>query len=245
MAHWYDRLGNCRHTIIGSNGIERDTTLRDAKKHNLVYSVSDVISKAAKPALGNWQLNQLVKSFRETSSKKLDETQENYEKRVWNSYNEMTGYYKQYGDIVHKQLDNYFKGLEVKPDYIEMAEAVATEIKKISGAEIISESVFVDKRGFGGTIDLILGSNDVIIDFKTKQGDLTQLQIYDDNVIQLSAYRQAKNPKADCYNIYISATHEGAIKVVKWTEKELERGWKIFECLLEYTKLVNNYRSEW
>jgi len=31
-GHWYDAQGEARHTIVGKNGKERKTTLRDARK---------------------------------------------------------------------------------------------------------------------------------------------------------------------------------------------------------------------
>jgi hypothetical protein len=33
-GHWYDAQGEARHTIVGKNGKERKTTLRDARKES-------------------------------------------------------------------------------------------------------------------------------------------------------------------------------------------------------------------
>jgi hypothetical protein len=35
-GHWYTQTGEPMYTVIGANGKERNTTLRDAKKDNLV-----------------------------------------------------------------------------------------------------------------------------------------------------------------------------------------------------------------
>ena len=35
-GHWYTQEGDPMYTVIGANGKERNTTLRDAKKDNLV-----------------------------------------------------------------------------------------------------------------------------------------------------------------------------------------------------------------
>ena len=35
-GHWYDHDGKPMYTIVGANGKERNTTLRDAKKENFV-----------------------------------------------------------------------------------------------------------------------------------------------------------------------------------------------------------------
>jgi hypothetical protein len=49
-GHWYDHDGKPMYTIVGANGKERNTTLRDAKKEGLVPSVTTIIGIAAKPS---------------------------------------------------------------------------------------------------------------------------------------------------------------------------------------------------
>ena len=58
--HWYDQEGQSQYTIIGANGRERNTTLRDAKKHNYVPSVTSVMNIIAKPSLDYWKLTQAL-----------------------------------------------------------------------------------------------------------------------------------------------------------------------------------------
>ena len=50
-GHWYTQEGEPMYTIVGANGKERNTTLRDAKKEGLVPSVTTIMSMMAKPAL--------------------------------------------------------------------------------------------------------------------------------------------------------------------------------------------------
>ena len=40
-GHWYTQTGEPMYTVIGANGKERNTTLRDAKKDNLVRKLED------------------------------------------------------------------------------------------------------------------------------------------------------------------------------------------------------------
>ena len=61
-GHWYTKEGEPMYTIVGANGKERNTTLRDAKSLALVPSVTTVIGMVAKPALENWKMNQLLNS---------------------------------------------------------------------------------------------------------------------------------------------------------------------------------------
>ena len=50
-GHWYDHEGKPMYTIVGANGVERNTTLRDAKSLGLVPSVTTIIGMIAKPFL--------------------------------------------------------------------------------------------------------------------------------------------------------------------------------------------------
>jgi len=59
-GHWYTRNGEPMYQIEGANGKIRNTTLRDARKHNLVPSVTTILNVAAKPGLDNWKLQQVL-----------------------------------------------------------------------------------------------------------------------------------------------------------------------------------------
>jgi hypothetical protein len=48
-------------------------------------------------------------------------------------------------------------------------------------------------------------------------------------------------PHARCANVFVSVTHPGLIKVHEWPEEELQKGWKMFQALLTYWKLKNNF----
>ena len=60
-GHWYDQDGEPKYTIIGANGKERNTTLRDAKREGFVPSVTTIIGMIAKPSLENWKIDQALK----------------------------------------------------------------------------------------------------------------------------------------------------------------------------------------
>jgi hypothetical protein len=58
--HWYDSEGNPRYTIIGKNGKERNTTVRDAREFKYLPSVTTIISQLDKPALTRWKMEQML-----------------------------------------------------------------------------------------------------------------------------------------------------------------------------------------
>jgi hypothetical protein len=41
-GHWYDKGGNPAYTTIGKNGVERPTTLRDAKKLGRCLTLDEI-----------------------------------------------------------------------------------------------------------------------------------------------------------------------------------------------------------
>ena len=79
--HWYDRQGNPMYTVIGKNGKERNTTLRDARTMNLVPSVTTILNVAAKPALNVWLQRQVLMAAL-TLPKRAEETEEEWIARI-------------------------------------------------------------------------------------------------------------------------------------------------------------------
>jgi hypothetical protein len=60
--------------------------------------------------------------------------------------------------------------------------------------------------------------------------------------MQLAAYRHGLEvPHARCANVFVSRTHPGLIKIVEWPEDELVKGWEMFQALLRFWKLKNNF----
>jgi len=85
MSHWYDKDGSPRYEIEGKNGL-RPTTLRDARKHGWVPSVSTIWKDVvAAPGLVRWSQGQLWDAF---YNNPLDypETEDEYKMRVWGIY---------------------------------------------------------------------------------------------------------------------------------------------------------------
>jgi hypothetical protein len=83
----------------------------------------------------------------------------------------------------------------------------------------------------------------IVLDLKTKEfGPETEVVGYEEQLMQLAAYRNGLElPFARCANVFASASHPGLIKVFEWTEADLKRGWEMFQNLLAYWKLKNNF----
>jgi len=83
-----------------------------------------------------------------------------------------------------------------------------------------------------------------VIDFKTKEfTDPKKVEAYDEHLMQLAAYRIGLNlPKARCANVFVSVTEPGLVVVKEWEQEELERGWVMFESLLNYWQAKNKHK---
>jgi hypothetical protein len=95
--------------------------------------------------------------------------------------------------------------------------------------------------GYGGKLDLL--SETTILDFKTKDGDLVGVELYDQHLMQLAAYDEGTNAETGrraCGIVFVSRT-EPAAKLVMAEPKEIERGWEMFLNLLRYWKAANRY----
>ena len=93
------------YTIIGANGKERNTTLRDAKKEKLVPSVTTIIGIAAKPSLENWKITQALEA-----SLNVDNDDPDYINKCKNAGREVGMNAAKQGTKIHAQIEKGFLG---------------------------------------------------------------------------------------------------------------------------------------
>lgn len=246
-GHWYDKEGKPIHTIVGANGKERDTNLRDAKKLHLLTSPSTVTGQLDKPFLTKWKLDQLYESVY-NNPRKLDDNFETYKERVFKEYKNHIESFSKTGTKIHALLEEAYTQGHVEPGHEDTILPVMGLMDITFGemTDIEPEKTFACADGYGGCIDLVFmsGGKKVIVDFKTKQGKvLDKSKLYPDYAMQLAAYRHAIAPNARCYNMLVSATHPGEIAIHEWSDEDLNIALKKFQCLLQFWKLNNGYDS--
>ena len=108
-GHWYDRQGNPRYTVKGANGRERNTTLRDARKYDLVPSVTTILNVAAKPGLEAWKQQQLLLAAL-TLPKGDEESIDAYAERVLKDSKEQASEARDLGTEIHAKVQGAFEG---------------------------------------------------------------------------------------------------------------------------------------
>lgn len=233
-GHWYAKDGAPFYTIIGSNGNERPTTLRDARKLELVPSVTGIIRMAAAPALEKWKRNQVMLAAL-TLPRTKDESEAQWLSRVEHDWQEQGKQAADRGTAIHAAIEKHYRGDAPDESLWEWVKAAKAAIDEACGAQQWSaERSFADVRGFGGKTDL--HSGEWVIDAKGKEGDVREanLALYDEHLMQLAAYREGLGiPGARCGILFIGRDVPSA-QFVKAAETDLDRGWHMFKALLAY-----------
>ena len=242
--HWYDRLGNPMYTVIGKNGKERNTTLRDARTMNLVPSVTTILNVAAKPALNVWIQRQVLMAAL-TLPKRPDESEEDWISRIMQDSKEEGKEAANRGTEIHASIQGYYEGTGYgnHPDHVQAFDDLMTET--YGEHKWIPEMSFANELGFGGKTDLhSTKGHGVVVDVKTKEFDVGDKIVgYDEHLMQLAAYRMGlRLPHAECANAFVSRTVPGLVVLHKWTEEELKKGWLMFTNLLQFWQIKNGHK---
>src|SRR5688500_5455719 len=115
-THWYDRQGKPCYTVIGANGKERPTTLRDARKNGWLPSVSGIIGCCAKPGLERWKLDQMMHSA--LTLPRLDgELEAAWIDRVWTDSKETARKAAERGTAIHAAIQGFYETAFAERDY--------------------------------------------------------------------------------------------------------------------------------
>ena len=210
-GHWYAADGSPAYRITGKNGKERNTTVADARKLNLLPSVTTILGIVAKPGLNTWLQTQVLLAAL-TLPRIVGESEE-----------------------MHGVLERFYSGeSDDYPDYVHNVDLYIHEHFG-EGHDWEAERSFAS-GGYGGKVDLI--ANNIVIDFKSKE-NLDKVVPYFEQIMQLAAYRVGLGkPTARCANVYF--TLDGPVKLIEHSEADLAQAWDCFQHLLAFYKRKNN-----
>lgn len=245
-GHYYQLDGTPAYKTIGANGNERNTTLRDARKHNLVPSVTQVLKVAANEGLNKWIKSNLLMAAA-TLPRLEGESADDWIKRVEEDAREQSQNAAALGTSIHASLEKSYQGNDWPAEHDMYVLTTQDAIFNHFGEQAWSaERSFAHPDGFGGKLDL--SSDSVVIDFKTSAFDSTKKDSefgYDEHLMQLASYSYGlgiENPR--CANVYISTTVPGLVKIKEWSKDDIDRGLKMFLSLLQYWQIKNKYVPE-
>jgi hypothetical protein len=235
-GHWYLPDGSPAYRIVGKNGKERNSTVKDAREHGLLPSVTTIIGCASKPALDVWKQQQAILSAL-TLPRLESESEEDWLSRVVADSKETAKQAAERGTQIHGVIEAFYEGIYI-PELPPYVRAVENAINEHFGSQLwISEKSFA-YGGFGGKCDLVAKSG-FVVDFKTTEKDLDKLDYFFDHQMQLAAYRQGfEMPTARCAIVYVNALQNKA-KLVEIPEDDLRIGWECFTHLLAFYRAKN------
>jgi hypothetical protein len=233
-SHWYDKAGNPAYTMIGRNGQERPTTLRDAKKNGLLPSVTTILKLIDKPGLNSWKFDQGVMSAL-TATRIEGESDKDFLARIKKDAQEQGRKAAERGTNIHAIVQKGFEdalGQEITPeDYSYYASARKTLLEACGDVKWVCEHSFATDR-YGGKCDL--HTDDYLIDIKSTDKDLETVQTWEEHDLQLAAYDAGIGGKnRRCGILYIHAITKES-RVIWIDDKALRKGIKCFRDILAY-----------
>lgn len=243
-GHWYDADGTPRYTIVGKNGKERASTLRDAREHGWVPSVTTIIGCAAKFGLEKWKAEQLLLAG--LTLPRLDgEAESDWIARVWEDSKQQAKQAAERGTQIHAAIEAHYAGPHMcSEELIPWVQSINMLLMQTFGyQEWRPEKSFAHALGYGGKVDL--HSDSVLLDFKGKDGR-DKFKVWHEHGMQLAAYARGlwgnERPWASLdmrAGIIFFDRTEPYCEYHEVKAADLERGWRMFEALLSYWKAAN------
>lgn len=242
-GHFYTITGEPMYEVpmAKGNGM-RPTTLRDARKLNLVPSVTTIIRCAAAPGLQRWRELQVLHAAL-TLPRDPAWSEEQFLDAIMADSQEQARKAAERGVAVHAAIQGGYEGKIPFEEFIAHWNGTHKTVNSWAVEQWDAEKSFSHPLGFGGKSDLS-SPRGFVLDFKTKEFTAENLpKAYDEHALQLAAYRVGLGiPTARCAIVFVSVTVPGLAHLVEISAEELDKGWRCFKALLDYWQSKNNYR---
>lgn len=255
-SHWYYRNGDPCYELPKKDGSGmKNPTLADARKLDLVPSVTTILKIMAKPELQNWIVEQAVLAVL-TTPRPAEEPLDAFINRVLHVekvQDQERDTARDKGIAIHDAMESYFQGqpvpAEMQPWILPAAAAILDK-----GGELVATEKILSGDGFAGKTDLITTTPGCwwLWDFKTtkKLPDPKKGGAYKEHRLQLAAYAQAyakvllrpigeDTSPIRTANVYISTIEPGAFVICE--HEHWEPAWKAFQHLMHVWRWDNNY----
>ncbi len=241
-CHWYFHDGRACYEVPRAKGDGmRPTTLADARKLNLLPSVTTILGVLHKEALVQWRVEQAVLACL-TAPKRNDEPLDDFVTRILHTerHQDQEGdEAKARGTEIHDALEAYFTHGEPSLEVVPWIDPVIKYLARF-GTVIHSEHILVG-NGYAGKCDLIFEDSmgvEWVIDFKSTKAAKLPTKSYWEHKMQTAAYAQCRQIRHHA-NIYISTVECGAFSFCD--NESPSDPWRAFASLLEYWRVTNNF----
>lgn len=252
-AHFYYPDGSpCYEVEMKTKpGQMRPATIADARKLNLLPSVTNVISLLNREMLNAWRIEQAI-----WSAIRLPrfggESEDDFARRIVIDADSQTERARVIGSELHEACERYVTLRELPGDPVI---ARLFEPTRKWWDENCEEAYYCETPvvgdGYAGRVDCkakLRGIGTAIIDFKgRKYGKDGKAGTYDEDCLQLSAYRIADSitrPCADkCVSLLINNVpeQEPALTVHVWSDDDCDRYYAAFLAIKQAWCLLKRY----
>ena len=244
--HWYTRAGAACYEVPykdPSKGM-RSTTLADARKLNLLPSVTTITKVLAAPSLIEW-LRREAAIAAVTTPRLHAETDDAFVDRVLAVDAEsVADAAKQLGSDIHDAIE---RGLNASGYRDDLSQFVVPAIKSVVafGRVSATEKILVGD-GYAGKTDCITEADHffTVWDFKTTGAKVLPSKSYPEHRLQLAACAAALGNTGTkqiiTRNIYISTTRPGEIRVVENPDWQID--FAVFQMVCKIWQWQNNYQ---
>ena len=244
-AHWYTKQGKPMYKVPRAKGDGmRATTLADARKLDLVPSVTMILGCAAKPGLEAWKARQILEAAL-TLPRLQGESLDDYATRVIEDSKAQGRKAAERGTDLHTAIEDFIRGQQSLL-WQAHCEKVAESLNQY-GIDILQgkpEHSFASPLGYGGKIDW--HNEEIVMDFKTKANLSAKQLAWPEHCWQLAAYRAGLVEKywpKRLLNIFIGVD-DTDVRIHEWTPEDADKGWEVFECLLNFWQITNNWNHK-
>lgn len=269
-SHWYTRDAKAMHTVPTKDGNERPTWLTDAKKLNLLPSVTSILGIFNKEGLNTWKTQQCIIAGEKIKRNK-NESDKDFCSRVRDAAFAQVDEASTFGTIIHKALEDALGGKPVDRNEVihlptkqtavplhELTDPVLNWIHE-KGLKIVGREVTVanTEYGFGGTMDTAFTfgkSGFGVIDFKTRKTEPGKpIKAYEFQPAQIVAYgatywsQKLGWPidkvldKLHGANVFISSTEPGRVEVIRYTPQLLRQEWDMVQIAAIVWRYLKGY----
>ncbi len=258
QGHFYDRkTGAAIYEVAMTSKVGmRPTNIGDARKLDLVPSVTYVLNCMAKPGLEAWKAKQLLEASL-TLPRKQGEGLDAYAKRVIEDSKAQGIAAADRGTQLHKAIELFIKGVGTSEwvVHLEKLDAALQQhgIDIHTGKPEHSFSASINGLCYGGKIDYHRNDGErVICDFKSKETieDKKQL-VWDEHQLQLSAYaygvfgivtsnRDWKWDSFRALNVFVGCS-DTEVRVFEHKPDDMERAFSMFQDILSFWSKKNKF----
>lgn len=238
-GHWYTRDGSPCYEVPRAKGDGmRPATLRDAKKLDLVPSVSGILKQIAKPGLEIWKTKQVMMSAL-TMPRNEGESEEDFCNRILEEGKEAGKIAAARGTELHTAIEHALHGLETL-GWEQHTAAVFNALRE-AGVDVemgVAERSFAHPDGYGGRIDLY--GPGFMLDFKSKERiEPGKKLAWDEHCQQLASYEHGIGASGlRLLNVFVGV-EDCQVVIHEWSQEEKDLALKKFLLLLDYWKLAN------